>query len=114
LSTPDPFAPPCWSDGPTFAEPWQAQVLAIASTLAHAGTFTPALWSATLGAALRRREADGAPDTPDTYYAAALAALEALIAERGIGAAVLDTRVEAWRDAYLATPHGRPVELAGR
>ena len=46
-----------------------------------------------------------------TYYEAALAALEELAADAGIGAGTLDARVEAWRAAYLATPHGEPVEL---
>jgi nitrile hydratase accessory protein len=94
-----------------FAEPWQAEVLAIAYTLSTRGAFTPGEWSATLGAQLRRREAEGAPDTMATYYEAALAALEALA---GIGAATLDARVEAWREAYLDTPHGQPVELGAR
>jgi nitrile hydratase accessory protein len=98
-----------------FAEPWQAEVLAIAYTLSTRGVFTPGRWSAALGAELRRREAAGAPDTMATYYEAALTALETLAAAAGIGAGTLDARVEAWRDAYLATPHGQPVELgAGR
>lgn len=98
-----------------FAEPWQAEVLAIAYTLSMRGVFTPGEWSATLGAELSRREAEGAPDTMATYYEAALAALEKLATEAGIGGAMLDARVEAWREAYLETPHGHPVELdAGR
>lgn len=115
MSGPDPFAPPCRADSALFAEPWQAEVLAIAYTLSSRGVFSPGRWSATLGAELRRREAEGAADTMATYYEAALAALEALIADAGIGAGTLDARVEAWRAAYLATPHGQPVELgAGR
>jgi S1-C subfamily serine protease len=44
---------------------------------------------------------------------AALRALERLVAAGGgLPAPVLAERVEAWRRAYLNTPHGRPVQLS--
>lgn len=95
-----------------FEEPWQAQILALADTLARSGLFTPTAWSAALGAALRHAESHGAPDTPATYYAAAVEALEGLLTASGaIGADALAARRKEWRQAYLATPHGQPVEL---
>ena len=98
---------------PVFAEPWHAEVLALAFALVERGTFSPAAWSEALGAELRRAQARGEPDDQETYYAAALAALEHLVASSGsLTAGALSARVEAWRRAYLATPHGRPVELA--
>jgi nitrile hydratase accessory protein len=98
---------------PTFAEPWQAEVLALAFALAERRVFSAAEWSASLGEELKRAEAQGAPDDHATYYAAALAALERLVALAGsISAETLSARTEAWRRAYLETPHGRPVELA--
>jgi nitrile hydratase accessory protein len=98
---------------PTFAEPWQAQVLGLAFALAENGVFSAAEWSEALGAELRRAEAAGAPDDHGTYYAAALAALERLVAARGgITVAALSRRTAEWRRAYLQTPHGQPVELA--
>ena len=52
-------------------------------------------------------------DRPDSYYQHWLAALEHLAIAKGLsGAGELAQRVQAWRDAYLATPHGQPVELA--
>jgi len=100
-------------DAPVFAEPWHAQVLAVAHGLSVSGLFSASDWATALGAALREREACGAPDTDETYYAAALAALERLVAERSPGAGdAHPARVEAWRRAYLRTPHGQPVELA--
>ena len=56
------------------------------------------------------------PDTRETYYGAAVAALETLLGRMGsISRNALDDRTEQWRRAYLHTPHGRPVELeAGR
>src|SRR5690606_18477420 len=73
-----PEAPPP-SAGPTFDEPWQAQLLALADTLTRGGAFTPTAWSDALGAALRRAAAEGAPDTVATYYEAVLEALEGLL-----------------------------------
>ena len=109
------IAPPPRADGTAgFAEPWQAQLLALADTLARSGVFTPAAWSEALGAALRRANASGAPDTAETYYAAALEALESLLAQGGLVTPdSLARRREAWRQAYRTTPHGRPVELPG-
>jgi nitrile hydratase accessory protein len=116
LSAPEAtlIAPLAGRDGePTFDEPWQAQVLALAFALADRGVFSAAQWSEALGAELRFAEAQGAPDDHATYYAAALAALERLLAANGgISAAALSARTEAWRRAYLHTPHGQPVELA--
>ncbi|MFZ8957735.1 MAG: nitrile hydratase accessory protein [Pseudohongiellaceae bacterium] len=52
-------------------------------------------------------------DRPDSYYQHWLAALEHLAIAKGLsGAGELAQRVQAWREAYLATPHGQPVELA--
>ena len=91
-----------------FQEAWHAQTLAAAHALEQSGSFTKAEWAAALGAALRRAEAAGAPDTEETYYLAALEALEALAP---MTQADLDARKTAWEEAYLRTPHGQPVVL---
>ena len=52
-------------------------------------------------------------DRSDSYYQHWLAALEHLAIAKGLsGAGELAQRVQAWREAYLATPHGQPVVLA--
>jgi nitrile hydratase accessory protein len=98
---------------PVFAEPWHAEVLAIAHALTQSGLFTAGDWAEALGAQIRRSEMAGAPDSEASYYRAALAALERLV---GTGSpetgGSLEERVEAWRRAYLNTPHGQPVTLA--
>lgn len=97
---------------PVFDEPWQAQVLALAFNLMDRGVFSNADWSAALGAALQAAAARGEPDDPQTYYRAALAALETLLVADGrITVDTVEDRTEAWRQAYLRTPHGRPVTL---
>lgn len=97
---------------PVFDEPWQAQVLAMADTLVSQGIIAPTAWSERLGAELENAQSTGAPDNIDTYYKAALRALEHLL-ERygGISANAVSTRRDGWEQAYLATPHGQPVEL---
>ena len=101
------------ADGePAFEEAWQAQVLAIADTLVQQGLFSAGSWSEALGAALREAEADGAEDNQKTYYRAALAALESLVASHSdIDRQAMQSKREAWERAYRATPHGQPVEL---
>lgn len=109
-----PIAPLASRDGePTFAEPWQAEVLALAFGLIQENVVTAAEWSDTLGAALRQAAADGAPDDQTTYYMAALTALERIVATDGrVTTEGLSNRVEQWRRAYLNTPHGQPVDLS--
>ncbi len=116
MSAPDgePLGPLARRDGePLFDKPWQAQALAAADVLAERGLFTRAAWSAALGAELKRAEGAGKPDTAATYYAAVLATLERLVVEADAASAdsLAECR-EAWRQAYLTTPHGQPVNLS--
>ena len=94
--------------GHAFAEPWHAQVLANAQALIRAGRISAGDWAEALGAALQDAEAKGAPDTEETYYLAALAALETVTP---IDSETLATRKADWEDAYRRTPHGKPVVL---
>jgi nitrile hydratase accessory protein len=118
LSPPDrdPIGPLARRDGePVFEEPWQAQALAAAYALTESGLFTRQAWSEALGAELRQAHQAGAPDTAETYYRAVVAALERLVTESGAASAEdLAERRETWRQAYLDTPHGQPVELSRR
>lgn len=99
-------------EGPTFEEGWQAQVLALAFNLVEQGQFTSVEWSEALGAELVKAHERGDTDDTDTYYRAVLSALEELLnSQNSLSGAVLDERTEAWREAYLRTPHGQPVEL---
>lgn len=91
-----------------FQEAWHAQTLAAAHSLEQAGIFTKSAWAEELGAALKRAEERGAPDTEETYYLAALEALETLAP---LSQGELDARKLAWEDAYRRTAHGDPVTL---
>ena len=75
---------PADDGGPVFREPWQAQVFAIAVALHERGLFTWTEWAATLGSEIKAAQLAGDPDTGETYYHHWLAALERLLAEKGI------------------------------
>ena len=98
--------------GPVFAEPWQAQAFAMAVRLSEQGHFTWKEWAATLAEEIKAAGVRGEADDGSRYYHYWLAALERLVAAKGLSnpAEMLD-RKEAWADAYRHTPHGKPVQL---
>ena len=121
LNEPDPTADakrvaalprlPRDSEGPVFAEPWQAQAFALAVKLSEEGHFTWSEWAATLGAELKAAAERGEPDDGSRYYHHWLAALERLVARKGLADPAALAARKAWADAYRHTPHGPPVEL---
>jgi nitrile hydratase accessory protein len=122
LSRPDPiretesFAAlpslPRDAGGPVFAEPWEAQAFALAVKLSEQGHFTWKEWAAALAEELKAAVNRGEPDDGSRYYQHWLAALERLVAAKGLSDPVaLLARKEAWAEAYRHTPHGKPVEL---
>ena len=97
-----------------FAEPWQAQVFALAVRLSAEGHFTWSEWTATFGDELKASTARGEPDDGSRYYDCWLAALERIVTVKQLlGNDEIVARKEAWADAYRHTPHGQPVVLAG-
>src|SRR5687767_13044413 len=101
--------------GPVFAEPWQAQAFALAVKLSEQGHFTWKEWAAGLAEELQAAARRGEPDDGSRYYEHWLTALERLVTAKGLtDQNALLTRREAWAQAYRATPHGTPVELAPR
>ena len=100
-------------DGPVFREPWEAQAFALTVSLHAAGLFTWDEWATRLSAEIASAQTQGDPDLGDTYYRYWQKALERLVMEKGAAPGQeLEARVDAWRLAYLNTPHGQPVELA--
>jgi nitrile hydratase accessory protein len=98
--------------GPVFAEPWQAQAFALAVRLSEQGYFTWKEWAAALAEELRVAANRGKADDGSHYYEHWLAALERLVAAKGLSdPEAMLARKEAWADAYRHTPHGKPVEL---
>jgi nitrile hydratase accessory protein len=103
---------PCDGDGPVFREPWEAQAFALALALHERGLFTWKEWAAALAAEIKHAQSAGDPDTGETYYLHWLAALERLVAEKGVTTEeTLGRYRDAWDRACDRTPHGKPIEL---
>jgi nitrile hydratase accessory protein len=99
-------------EGPVFREPWEAEAFAMAVALHERGLFSWGEWTAVLGDEIKRAQAGGDPDTGETYYRHWLAALERIVAEKGIAdTAALVRYRDAWDHAADRTPHGMPIEL---
>ena len=106
-----PFRLPSGSDAdaPVFAEPWQAQAFALAVALHERGVFSWSEWAAHLSHEVK--SPDAAADGAD-YYQHWVAALEALLSEKGVaGKDMVDSLAASWRRAAQATPHGSPILL---
>ena len=104
---------PADGDGPVFQEPWQATAFALAVHLSERGAIPWTEWSAALAREIR--SAAGDPARADAYFQHWLRALERVCAEKGmIEPSEIRRRQEQWRRAYLATPHGQPVQLDRR
>jgi nitrile hydratase accessory protein len=103
---------PCDAEGPVFREPWEAQAFAMALALHERGIFTWSEWADALSSEIKRAQAAGDPDTGETYYRHWLAALERLIAVKGVTTSeTLHRYRDAWDHAADRTPHGAPIEL---
>ena len=96
-------------DAPVFAEPWQAQAFALAVALNERGLFTWSEWADELSRQVAR---PGAAADGGDYYQHWLAALEALLARKGVaGPDSVDAMSASWQRAAHATPHGQPIRL---
>jgi nitrile hydratase accessory protein len=99
-------------DGPAFAEPWMAQAFACTVHLSRRGLFTWNEWVEVFSTEIKANPQQHAETSNAAYYRQWLAALETIVARNGtVSSAEINERQETWRQAYLNTPHGQPVEL---
>jgi nitrile hydratase accessory protein len=81
--------------------------------LSAQGHFTWKEWTAALADEIKAATERGEDNDGSRYYHHWLAALERLVAEKGLtDVAAMAARKEEWADAYRHTPHGKPVELS--
>jgi nitrile hydratase accessory protein len=100
------------ADGPVFRAPWEAQAFAMTLALHERGVFSWPEWAAALAKQIALAQQRGDPDSGDTYYQHWLAALEALLAEKGVASMdSLQRTAAAWDHAADRTPHGQPIVL---
>jgi len=100
-------------NAPAFREPWQAKAFAFVVLLHRAGHFTWDDWVQTLAEEISASPQCADEDAELAYHRQFLTALEKIVATRRLTTAEkMQARKLAWRRAYLATPHGCPVDLA--
>lgn len=100
---------PAGLDAPVFAEPWQAEAFAMTVALHDKGLFSWSEWADALSAEVKK---PGAAADGHGYYEHWLAALENLLASKGLAAKPdVEAMALAWERAAHATPHGKPILL---
>ena len=100
------------AEGPVFRAPWEAQAFAMAVKLHEAGHFTWREWADRLAGEIAAARERGERDDGTRYYPCWLAALEKVVADKGLVApSELEQRAAAWVDAAKRTPHGQPIVL---
>jgi nitrile hydratase accessory protein len=96
-------------ESPAFEEPWQAQAFAMTVALHENGLFSWSEWAQALSAEVKQ---PGAAADGHDYYEHWLAALEKLLAGKGVAdKSAVDALAAAWERAAHATPHGKPIML---
>jgi nitrile hydratase accessory protein len=99
--------PESLADDPIFREPWEAQAFAMTVLLHQKGLFTWAEWAQALSTQIAAGEG---PET--AYYQQWLAALETLVAAKGLSSHEELIRYQrAWEHAAHRTPHGMSIDL---
>mgnify|MGYP001248242324 FL=1 len=100
-----------------FDAPWHAEVFALAVHLNEGGYFDWPEWAGRFGENLATAKTakigvvEGL-DGSDDYYQIWLQTLIELMQEKGLVDAKMLASIKAqWREAYLTTPHGKPVHL---
>lgn len=97
---------------PAFEEPWHAQAFAMTMHLAKRGVFSWDEWVGAFIPEVRGQPQRAGEEVNAAYFRQWLAALEKLLAARGLCAPeAVHTYAETWRRAYLNTAHGDPVEF---
>ena len=100
-----------------FDAPWHAEVFALAVHLNEGGYFDWPEWAGRFGENLAAAKTvkigvgEGL-DSSDDYYQIWLQTLIELMQKKGLVDAKMLASIKAqWREAYLTTPHGKPVHL---
>ena len=98
-------------DSPVFREPWEAQAFAIVVALHQQGLFSWSEWTKVLSAQIAAAQTPQT-DNGEMYYQHWLAALETLVAAKGLSSREELTRYQrAWENAAHRTPHGMSIDL---
>lgn len=94
-----------------FDAPWHGQVFALAVAMNEAGHFGWPEWTEMFGANLNQMRGDTDLDGSDDYYVVWVTTLEQMMVSKGIVVPTMLSEMKTlWTDAFLRTPHGKPVK----
>tara|TARA_A100001015_G_C14882215_1_gene668918 strand:+ start:50 stop:367 length:318 start_codon:yes stop_codon:yes gene_type:complete len=97
---------------PVFDEYWHGYLFALTVHLNGSGHFSWVEWTERLGASLKKHGIDNSLNGGNDYFVAWLDALERFLTELNVtDQNDLVLLKEAWKKAYLNTPHGAPISL---
>lgn len=98
---------------PAFAQPWEADAFVIAVALSQRGYFSWPQWVEQFAQEIRDFPQRSDESAHTAYYRQWLSCLEKILSQHHlIPMSELLIREEQWRQAFLNTPHGSPVDLA--
>lgn len=99
-----------------FQSPWHSQLFAITVQLSESGNFTWKEFVEIFGKSLNRaRIKNENLDGNDDYFNCWLTALEKMIIFKKLANIdILSSLKGDWTNAYLSTPHGKPVKIKNR
>ena len=99
--------------GLRLSEPWHAELLAIAVLLCETGHLDKSELPEVAGKAISGAGSSVDTSSDEAAFEAALSKLETVLAKKGIADRnEIDSALNEWRQAYLDTPHGKPVKLS--
>jgi len=101
------------SDQVVFQNPWHSQLFAITVQLSEKGNFSWKEFVKVFGENLKKERLHTKNlDGSDDYFTCWLNALEEILIEKKISNQnTLNLLKEGWTQAYLSTPHGKPVNI---
>ena len=104
-----PLLPKSADGEPVFPEPWAAEAFAITVHLHARGVFSWGEWAEQLSVQVHK---PGRAEDGSDYYDCWVAALSALLVDKGIaGADDILALQHSWQRAAEATPHGKPIVI---
>ena len=103
-------------DDVIFQNPWHSQLFAITVQLSGTGNFSWKEFVEFFGKSLNKSSLElNSLDGNDDYFNCWLIALEEIIISKKLGNSnILSLLKKDWTNAYLSTPHGKPVKIKQR
>ena len=103
-------------DDVVFQNPWHSQLFAITVQLSETGNFSWKEFVEFFGKSLNDSRLElNSLDGNDDYFNCWLIALEEIIISKKIvNSNILSLLKKDWTNAYLSTPHGKPVRIKQR